>query len=211
MTAPPLPLEEDGDWYLSSVELQQAVGGSLTTNLSKYRRAIAASTDQIDRWTGRRFLQDAAPSTRTFRALTYWRVCVGDFVDPDDVLVESDDSGDGTWSEWDPSEWTAGVDDDGLGRGAPMGGEPWRWIVSAGTRAFPTVGVLNRVRVTTKWGWASPPQPIIQACMHLSRWNYESTDRLEQVMDGNPFEKAKRVCHDYAVEGGELYCQPMVG
>lgn len=210
MTAPP-ELTADGAWYLSSVELQKSVGGVLTTNLPRYRRAIAGSTDQIDEWTGRRFLRDTATSVRTFRATSCWRVCVGDFAVPAEVIVETDDAGDGTWSTWTADQWRPGAEDEGLGRGAPRAGHPWRWIISAGVREFPTSGHLYRVRVTTKWGWAATPQAIITACRHLSEWNYNSTDRSEQVMDGNPLEKAKTICRDFAVDGGELYCQPMVG
>lgn len=207
----PLELDADGDWYLSSDELQRAVGGGRTADLSAYRRAIASATDQIDEWTGRRFLPDPAASPRTFRAISPYRVCVGDFADPALVTVATDDRGDGTWSTWDASEWAPGAEDEGLGRGAPRAGHPWRWIVAAGARRLPTSRFFDRIKVTAVWGWSEPPQAIVQACLHLARWNYEATDRLEQVMDSNPLEKAKTICRDYAVDGGGLYCQPLVG
>lgn len=211
MTAP-LELSADGPWYLSSVELQRAVGGNFAANLPKYRRAIAAATDQIDRWTGRRFLRDAVSSTRLLRANSYWRVCVGDFTDAAAVTVETDDLGDNTWSTWLSTEWRAGVDDDGLGRGVPLGGEPWRWIISTGTRAFPTSGVLDRVRVTAQWGWAAPPQPVIEACLHLACMHFDNKDHVaEQVMNIDPVTMAKDLVRGYAVEGGELFYQPLVG
>lgn len=210
MTAPP-ELTTDGAWYLSSVELQRSVGGSLTTNLPKYRRAIAASTDQIDKWTGRRFLQDASASARWRAALDCQEVCVGDFDDPADVIVETDDVGDGTWSAWGQDEWRPGADDKGLGRSVRVGDEQWRWIIAAGTRRFPTSGTYDRVRVITKWGWLVTPQPVIEACLHLSGMHFQNKDRAEQIMAVDPEKMAKGLVCGYAVEGGELFYQPLVG
>lgn len=210
MTAPE-ELYEDGAWYASSTELQAVVGGSLSTNLPRYRRVLAAATHQIDRWTGRRFLRDTNPSARTVSATVWWRVCVGDFVDPADVVVETDDAGNGSWSTWSADQWRPGVDDDGSGRGVPLDGEPWRWIITTGDRRFPTAGVLDRVRVTTRWGWSEPPQPVVQACLHLAFAHFQGRDRAEQVLDGDPTEKAKSLVVEYAVDGGGLYYQPLVG
>lgn len=211
MTVPLELDEQDGAWYLSSVELQRAVGGDRTVNLPRYRRCIAAATSDIDRWTGRRFLRDVVASTRSFRTGSPWRVCVGDYEDPASVVVETDDAGDGTWSAWDAAQWRPAADDRGLGRDARMDGEPWRWVVSTGTRGFPVSEHLYRVRVTTRWNWAVTPQPVIEACLHLATAYFNPRDRAEQIMAADPVETAKCLVRPYAVEGGELFYQPLVG
>lgn len=195
--------------YLTELEVQQEIGGDRVVNLSKYTRPIAASTQQIDRWTGRRFLRDPAPSERKFQAQSCDRVCVGDFTDPSAVLVETDDIGDGTWSPWEPSEWQPEADDRGNGRFVRLDGEPWRWIASTGARKFPTAGALARVRATTTWGWQITPFPVKEACMELSILHVQAKGRAPNMLDGDPIMMAKTLLMDYAVEGGTLCRDPL--
>ena len=208
----PEPIDADGDdWYLSREELQKVVGGVLTTNLPRYRRAIAGATDQINELTGRRFTRDSVATARTFRASSCWEVCVGDFSDPSEVTVETWDRAAGDWAPWSADDWSPGVDDEGLGRGARRTGHPWRWILSNGTRKFPVSRQFLWVRVTTKWGWAAIPGAISLACQELATAHYQSLDRGEQMIDGDPLMKAEKLLTDYAVDGGTLYCQPLAG
>lgn len=222
------------DGYLAVWELQQAIGGTRTTREDDYVRAILAASREIDRWTGRRFLLDADPSTRYFPADEPHRVLVGDFVDPDDVLVESDDAGDGTWTVWDADEWHAEGDDIGNGRFVRLDGEPWRWIATSSTRRFPartrwsgsgwygsnwygsgncsTTGAnVARVRATAHWGWDTIPVPVSQACLSLAVLYFQAKDRSQQMLVGDPVMEAKTLVKDYAVEGGTILCRPLVG
>lgn len=204
--------------YLTVPELQLAIGGTRTVRPEDYERAIAAATSQIDRWTGRRFLRDEEPSTRTLLVEDCHRMRVGDFTDPGDVLVETDDAGDGTWLGWEPEEWQPEADDRGNGPYVRLDGEPWRWVGTAGDRLFPLTSRYSpeylrrrrRLRVTTRWGWEITPTPVTQACLELAILYVQAKDR-GQMADGPPIMEAKGLVMDYAVEGGTLYCRPLVG
>lgn len=199
------------DPYVQADEVLESIGGSENIRPADYDRATTAATSQIDRWTGRRFLQDAVASVRKVRATDCERVCVGDYDDPTTMVVETDDLGDGTWSEWDPSEWQPEADDRGNGPFVRLDGEPWRWIATTGARKFPTSGRLARVRATNRWGWVDPPWPVLQAGMKLSILYSQNRDQDPTTTDETAVMVAQGLLMDYAVEGGTLYCRPLVG
>lgn len=203
--------------YVPALELQVALGGLKTTRPEDYERAVLAATSKIDRWTGRRFLPDAAPSTRLFRAVSCDRVCVGDFDSTAGVLVETDDLDDGSWVEWDPAQWQAEADDRGNGPFVRTDGEPWRWISATNTsvHAFPTYGGgywwpstyqwnRPRLRVTATWGWAETPYPVKQACLELAILYFQPSNRAPELINTASEDAAKCLLMDYVVEGGTL-------
>lgn len=206
--------------YLSVRQLQLAVGDSTSAHEAELKRAIEAATRLMDRWTGRRFLRDTVASSRLFRAVSCDRVCVGDFDVPAEVVVETDDAGDGTWVAWSSGEWQPEADDRGNGPFVRLDGEPWRWIGITGSRKFPVDGRRPRVRVTTKWGPGSMPGVAPQACQLLSSLFFRSKDMAGSQMGiddaresvyVDPISLAKAMLMDYAVEGGTLYQRALVG
>jgi hypothetical protein len=62
--------------------------------------------------------------------------------------------------------WDSATDYDLLPHNAELAGEPWRWIEAApnGDYSFP-VGVSKGVYLSGKFGWATAPQPIVEACL----------------------------------------------
>ena len=196
--------------YTSSDEVRAAIGGSQFIRPEDYDRGVVAARQQIDRWCGRGFLQDAVASTREFVVVSCGSLCVGDFTDPSQVVVETDELGDDTWLEWDPSWWRPGADDRGNGRYAPLDGEPWRWIVPRGGRKFPiSCDDEPRARATTRWGWLAAPFPVLQASMKLSIPFSQNTDQSPQSLEGDPIMLAQGMLMDYAVQGGTLCPDPL--
>lgn len=196
--------------YLESFELKQCVGAHRTSRDEDYERAIAAATQRIDRWTGRRFLRDETSTSRLFRAEFPGRVLVGDFTDPEGVVVETDDLGDGSWTTWEPEQWQAEADDRGNGRFVRLDGEPWRWVgvTDPALRAFPVCDRRPRVRVTAVWGWEAVPAAVSQACMELSILFFQPGSRSPELVGAASLDVARSLLMDYAVEGGTLCMDP---
>lgn len=154
--------------YLTLDELQESLKASMFVGVDSYELAIESASRWIDEHCSdmdsgqtRYFYQDPAPTLRLFHADTPHLVRTGDFDSADDMLVEVDLVGDGTFTTLDPSLWQP----ESVLR---VNGAPYTQITTTTyTNKFP-LGLRPRVRATTKWGWASIPKPVSQACKILS-------------------------------------------
>lgn len=120
--------------------------------------AIAAASRAIDHYTHRQFGSEAAPVARYYTArwdaaTSRWVVHVDDIPDADGVEVHVDTDGDGTFSTA-ITGFTLGP------RNALPDGVPYTRISAHGL-----VPTLDSVRVTARFGWASVPKVVEQACL----------------------------------------------
>lgn len=126
--------------------------------------AITTASREIDGWCARRFYADAAATARTYWTRHNQILLIDDAWSITSVKSSSND--DGTYDK----TWTVGTDlvaeplngvADGLS-GLPT----WRlrWIVPQ----LPTASQLPNVQVTAKWGWATVPEPVRQACLIMA-------------------------------------------
>lgn len=126
--------------------------------------AVTTASREIDGWCARRFYADTNATTRTYWTKDPQVVLIDDAWTITTVKTSSGD--DGTYDK----TWTSGVDfvaeplngvADGLS-GLPT----WRlrWV----TPTLPTNSKLPNVQVTAKWGWATVPEPVRQACLIMA-------------------------------------------
>jgi hypothetical protein len=146
--------------------------------------AINSASREIDRMCNRQFNKADTATPRVYtptstRRYGYLRnkVLVDDFYTTDDLLVELDVDGNGTYSYTVPSTDYELYPSNGIVDGAPgwpfyelhllndmiiVPNAPWR--------------VRASVRVTAKWGWESVPAPIKSACLIIAAESYQLKD-----------------------------------
>lgn len=134
------------------------VDSRLTTDTLE--RAITAASRGVDEWCGRRFWTDPAPVARTFRPEGRCVVEVGDISTTVGLVVETDPSYDGSWSQ----AWTLDADFE-LGpdnADADGGAYAWTELRSIGGRRWP-IAERRTLRVTARWGWSQVPGQVTSA------------------------------------------------
>lgn len=139
-------------------------------------RAVEAASRAVDRYCNRRFYADSTTSARYFTASddeTIW-LPVDDLSTSTGLVVKTDDDWDGTFE----NTWTLNL------RSGPYGFmvEPANWSalslpitrLRAVAGSWPTVP--QGVEVTGKWGWATVPTDIAEACLMLALRYYRRKD-----------------------------------
>jgi hypothetical protein len=145
-------------------------------------RAIEAASRAIDEWCCRRFYADSTVSARYYTAgpeETYV-LAVDDISTTTGLIVRTDDDWNGTYE----NTWTLNS------RTGPWGFmvEPTNWSalskpitrLRAVADVWPTVE--QGVEVTAKWGWASIPVAITEACLMLAVRYWKRKDTPFGVM-----------------------------
>jgi hypothetical protein len=123
-------------------------------------RAISATSRAIDRYTGRRFWQDAAPVARVYDVVDPCAIDVDD-ISTDTGLVVKVDSGDGTFST---TLSAADYQLRPLNADADGGAFSWRQIAAVTTR-FPISRSRPTVQVTARFGWSEIPDEVTEAAI----------------------------------------------
>lgn len=153
--------------YTTVEDLRTHLGDSqVVTNTALLERAINAASRAVDDYCNRRFWQDAAVTTRVFKATEPDVVWVDDISSTTGLVVATDDTGNGAFD----TTWTAGVDYqlEPLNGGVVAGGDietPFAfWILTAvGTRPWPVFDRRAGVQVTARFGWSSVPDEVVEA------------------------------------------------
>jgi hypothetical protein len=134
-------------------------GTNYDTDLQSAITAASRAIDQLG-GPGRRFYQDASPVARQF-----WPENNGYCIIDDLSVYSSLTANSATWVK-DTDFYLEPIN-------ASVDGEPWTAIRAFGKPFIYTkaevapgswVGYDGRITVTGQWGWASTPQPIVQAC-----------------------------------------------
>lgn len=145
--------------YVTLADLKVFVGIGDTGDDATLQRALDASEEQVNTYTGRRFTADGAAVVRYYDALDKGIVSIDPLSSVTDLAVAVDQDGDGTFED------TLTIDVDY--RLAPYNAlalsQPWTSLIAQTGTTFPSG--TRRIRVTGRWGWPAVPASIKQATL----------------------------------------------
>jgi hypothetical protein len=125
--------------------------------------AIESASRIIDAHTNRRFYSDTTVSARVYYANTPIRCTVDDFSTTSGLIIKTDTGDNGTYDQtWASDEYILEPINAEIGG---VSGQPYNTIVATIPKLFPVTGRRPRIQVTAKWGWASVPDTVRQACL----------------------------------------------
>jgi hypothetical protein len=156
-----------GTWYIGLDEFKDRLGITDTADDSQAQIAIQSTAGWVNEYTGRHFFR--ITETRTFQPHNIWVLNVDDIVPGSAITVNVDMDGDGVFE----TPFTQNVDyqlrlGDGLYNVNATGiTRPYRQlqIIQTGNW-FPFTWPythLDRVQITTTWGWTAVPPGVTQA------------------------------------------------
>lgn len=166
-----------GDDYITVGELKNRLRIEDSVDDALLTVAVAASTDAINHHCGRDFNQAETATARRARAISPGLAIVADFYTTDDLVVATDNDGDGVFETvWDSSDFDLEPFD-----GVVNGVEGWPfWRIRAvGGLSFPTQRRAG-IQVTAKWGWSSVPAGVVSAAYIIA----EDIARLKDTAFG---------------------------
>lgn len=157
--------------YADLETLKSFIGVNDTSSDSILAVILESASRAIDTYCDRRFYKDAETSTRVYSAYNRVRVRPDDIADPDSIVVKTDPTGAGDFTqEWSRSG-TAGFRYTIEPVNASALGRPVTDLVVTGAFYWPAG--IDRVQVTAKWGWPNVPTDVELACLEqaASVWN----------------------------------------
>ena len=163
-----LPLAISQLWYVGLEEMEDRLGITDTADSSVMQTSIAASAGWLNEYCGRHF--NRVTEARTYQPTNIWELDVDDIVPGTNITVAVDQDGDGIYED----AWAKDVDYQlklaGLmqynvnASGIPR---PYRKLQVIGSgKWWPFTWPfthLNRVQVTTTWGWTYVPWQVAEA------------------------------------------------
>lgn len=145
--------------YVTLSDLKVFVGIGDTGDDATLQRALDASEEQVNTYTGRRFTADGSAVIRYYDALDKGTVAIDPLSSTTDLAVAVDQDGNGTFED------TLVLDTDF--RLAPYNAAvlsaPWTSLVALTGTTFPPG--TRRIRVTGRWGWPAVPASVKQATL----------------------------------------------
>lgn len=164
--------------YCTEEELRQQFddSGSKLPQLLLHR-AINSASRAIDRYTGRRFWQDPTAVAREYcpdKANWSW---VDDISTTTGLIVKVDSSGDGTFA----TTWTEGAEFKLEPRNAAADGKPWTQVTTLDGNLFPYAYGRDTLQVTAKFGWASIPAEVNEACILRAAAIFKRRESIDGV------------------------------
>jgi hypothetical protein len=167
--------------------------------------AITSASGEIERTCNRQFNRaETATARRYAPSRSGTKVKVDDFYTTDDLVVEVDVNGDGTWTVVEETSYEV-YPANGVSRGQT--GWPYYEIhlidVWAPVRRIDRVTFRPTVRVTAKWGWEEVPAPIRQACTIMAAETFQLKDAPFGVAGSDQFGNVLRV-RDNRIAAGKL-------
>lgn len=140
-----------------------------------------AASRAVDYYCNRRFWADTDVSARKFDIARDDKAKVDDFHTTDGLIIAVDTNDSGTFDQtWSTTDYELRPLN---GIVAGLEGFPYNEI-RATTRGFPCGGVRARLQVTAKWGWATVPDQVVNACLIWAAWLYKRKDTVEGFFGG---------------------------
>lgn len=162
-----------GDTYATRAELKAYANVTKDTFDALLDDALAAASRGIELVCHRQFNDAGTASARVYRPLHSTHVKVDDFHTTTGLIVRTDTTGTSVFD----TTWTVGDYEarplNGVVSGQP--GWPFYDLWSDGTLLFPCERFAT-VEVTARWGWATVPKPIKQACLVVAESIYKEKD-----------------------------------
>lgn len=154
--------------YVSAVDIETRLGGNvLGEQKAGLADALTSACTAIDVWCGQTFTTAVAATARTYQPVDLWRAKVDPFWTTTGLVIKTDTGDAGTFSTtWASTDYEL----------IPFGGTfadqlaaPYDTIYAVGSNTFPIYGRRTRtLQVTAQWGWATPPQNVIEATKILT-------------------------------------------
>lgn len=186
-----------GDKYATLTELKARLGIGDTNDDPRLTNALSTASRGIEGLCGRQFNDGVTISARRYRPDSAYVVAVDDFSTTDGLTMQVNGA------IWDTSRYE--LDPlNGVVDGEP-GWPYWRIHGVAGNSFFPTWPGKANVVITARWGWASIPDPIHDACLVAAEELFKLRDMPFGVggygsygvikVRNNPF--VQRMCQRY--------------
>ena len=155
-----------GDPYATRDELKARMDIPDTADDDRLDDALASASREIEQWCRRQFNDAGTPTARVYKPRTGCLLAVDDFSTTTGLTVAVDYGDDGTYE----TTWSAG-DYQPEPLNGVVGGQPgwpfWR-LRAVGSSQFPTCSARPAVQVTARWGWATVPAPVREACLVIA-------------------------------------------
>lgn len=164
-----------GDPYIDLAEIKDylKIPASKQEQDESLEDALASSTHEIEQFCARQFNREAAATSRLFAPDYGYYLNVDDFYTADDLVVEVDTAGDGSFSTVIPETDYELDPANGVLNGRP--GWPF-YRIRLLVGGFPCNRRQYSVRVTAHWGWAEVPPPVKQACKIMAAETWKLKD-----------------------------------
>jgi hypothetical protein len=155
-----------GDSYATLAELKSRLGITDSIDDTPLTAALSTASRGIEFCCHRQFNDSGAASARVYYASSPRRAKVDDFSTLTGLVIETDESSDGTFE----TTWSSSTDYEihplnGIVDGVT--GWPY-WELQAVDRRFPAYAKRASLRVTARWGWAAVPAPVKEATLILA-------------------------------------------
>lgn len=162
--------------------------------------AVKAANRAVVQYCGRDFSEKvavASETARVFEPRSCTVVAVDDIWDTTNLVVETDPTGDGTYSvTWAISDYQL-EPLNGRANGVAVS---WHLIRAVATRRFPD----NRrasVRVTAAWGWVAVPEDVFEGALLKAARLFHRKDSPQGVAGFDEFGAIRITAHDNDVKG----------
>ena len=156
--------------YASVGELRTYLGGTGSIGVSdgsddgRLTDVLRSVSREIDRRCDRRFYGDQAATARIYYPTDLCMAEVDDFWTTTGLVVEADYGGVGTFTAWTSTDYELSPLNNIVDGEA---GWPFYRITTV-NRYWPAQRIRAGLRVTAKWGWASTPDPVHEACLMMA-------------------------------------------
>lgn len=161
------------DPYVTRAKLKSylRIDPAITDHDSDLDDVLDSSTREINNHCSRQFNRDDVitstnTETRVYAVRYSWLAEVDDFHTVEDLEIDTDPNGDGSYSE----SWSAADYQLEPLNGIRDGNKGWPYfrIRVIGSRSFPVGGEIATLRLTAHFGWASIPSDVKQAQLMLA-------------------------------------------
>jgi len=151
-----------GDLYVDPEDLKVRLDIDDNDDMVRLSGAVGAASRGIETFCGRQFNDAGAATARVFQPTSDCLAYVDDFHTITGLVIKSDDDDDGSFER----TWTTADYELGPLNGV-VGGEsgwPYSKVRHVGwNRGFPRLRRAG-LQVTARWGWASVPAAVTEAC-----------------------------------------------
>lgn len=167
-----------GDSYLTKLELKNRLGIEDDNDDVRLSAAVLAASRGIDKCCNRQFNDAGTATARVFQPSAADRAVIDDFSTTAGLVIQTDLSLDGTFSQtWASSDYELrplnGIVD------GETGWPYWR-IRATGTQWFPIArgwpAPTATLKVTARWGWAAVPDSIKEAAAIIAEEIFKLRD-----------------------------------
>lgn len=155
-----------GDPYATLADLKDRLGDiSDAEDDDILNGALASASDGVEDFTRRQFNKETVASARVYYPVGFRIAHVDDFHTDTDLVIATDESGDGSFSTtWSGSDFQL-EPLNGMRGGQP--GWPFWHIRAVGDRRFP-LNDRAALQVTAQWGWGAVPDQVREATLILA-------------------------------------------